>query len=102
MDKNDIIKMFENETGDKYFATGWSVFDDWACEKIIQSQKTKWVSAKDKLPKINVPVLGYCPQNNVVETAYNPDGELFFNHIGGIYEITHWKPLPDRPTLDKT
>ena len=64
----------------------------------------KWISVKDKLPKVDEIVLIYTPKDKVITSAcINPieyRGTFWFypeNNGWNEDEVTHWMPLPEPP-----
>lgn len=67
--------------------------------------KPKWISVKERLPRINVGVLVYTPRlKNIFEAFYKVDckWEIFSYRGGDILndEVTHWMPLPSTEGLE--
>lgn len=60
----------------------------------------KWISVKEKFPKIGKKVLAYRPgmYYTVIQTIYhgNEDWENGYD-ISGNMAITHWMPIPEPP-----
>ena len=56
-----------------------------------------WISIADELPERNQPILAYSPkEGNTVELFEASRG--FMAHLGKRTSITHWMPMPGRPS----
>ena len=60
----------------------------------------EWISVKDRLPEVGVPVLVHeGPYNYQVIATINSDGRWEDTVEGYMaIHVTHWMPLPDPPT----
>lgn len=59
----------------------------------------KWISVKDRLPKIEEIVLAYAPQwcsDESIVLTY--DGEWYDYNGVLVDSVTHWMPLPEPPS----
>jgi hypothetical protein len=76
---------------------GETVVIDNQLEKMCS--KSEWISVKDRLPELRVPVLVFMEYGKIDVCWLN--GNLWFQSIrpqhtnGG---VSHWMPLPDPPT----
>lgn len=69
-------------------------------ERLKQSQK--WISVKERLPKIGDKVLVISRLGDQSVATF--DGDAFVDHhgIGAVIKyFTHWMPLPEPPGADK-
>lgn len=64
----------------------------------------KWISVKDRLPEMNVPVLvaGGEPDLSDIWIMVYIDGSWSCPQEGWGMNVTHWMPLPAPPKIKKT
>lgn len=59
-----------------------------------------WISVDEKLPEKKKVVMLYIPEYDNITTGYLDDEDELQRHCEFMYgDITHWKPLPQPPTI---
>ena len=69
-------------------------------DKAPTIEQPTWISAKDRLPKNFVSVLGYMTDAGEfppVRECYTVGNVFFFPALGDIHPVSHWMPLPQPP-----
>ena len=118
MEKEKVIELIAGRIIDERRKHPLLEWDKIAAAKIYSQwieyfkETNKWISVKDELPPINVPVLCYqknkhCQFRKMVlgfdgkefKDFYNgKDDDILFED-GNYLFITHWMSLPNRPIL---
>lgn len=71
---------------------------------VVRSNATGWIKVSERLPELDVPVLGIIPGVHYpayVFRANNADEYLVY-YINGVKRcntVTHWMPLPEPPEV---
>lgn len=73
-----------------------------AAQEWTVNDMAEWISVKDRLPEVRVPVLTYGRKGAVgigfiQPTSVTPDGKVYFYPRYGDHLPTHWMPLPEPP-----
>ncbi len=66
-------------------------------------QPDGWISVKDRLPDTNRDII-VCLNSRVVRCGwYSPNIQVWFDAdtTDEIKSVTHWRPLPDPPRMEK-
>lgn len=99
--REEVLKIVDealNKNGRLKFSEA-VLCNNWLIEEINKLlPQNKWISIKDKEPKINEKVLCLTKGGEVYVDKYNSlEEEFILEHL----KCTHWQPLPQPPLLDK-
>lgn len=116
MEKEKVIELIAGRIMDERRKHPLLEWDKIAAAKIYSQwieyfkETNKWISVKDELPPINVPVLCYQKNKHAQfrKLVLGFDGKAFKDFYNGSDDdilfkdgyynfITHWMPLPNRP-----
>lgn len=69
-------------------------------ETIEKKKVGEWIPVEERLPENCSPVLAYSVLNGVEQGCYNPSTDTWIMFRWGQLtgKVTHWRPLPDKPT----
>ena len=101
--KEKLVELLNNSFAEQYEKRGLLTAPHTATDLIAHGVTVQeWISVKDRLPEVRVPVLTYGRKGAVgigftQPTSVTADGKVYFYARYGDSLPTHWMPLPQPP-----